>query len=124
MQLNVTILRTKLAMPGNFFAYDGLVETKQLDRSTHSHFVIRGGKQYVSFAAATRSAQLNAMEIGWERYQATIAHDTAANAQLLTIAKSVYPELSPLAKWPSLWIEAPQLHESHAVRSATTDADR
>lgn len=123
MPLNVTIFRTKMAMPGNCFAYDGLVETKQLERSKHSHFVMRAGKEYVRFTDATRTAELDAMELGWERYQATIAHDAAANAQLLTIAKTVYPELSPLTRWPSLWIEVPALRESHAVRQATTAPD-
>ena len=119
------IVRTKMAMPGNFFSYDGLVETNQLDRSRQPqqhYFVMRGGKEYVRFPHATEPGEILDMELGWQRYQAWIAHEAAANAELLTIAKTVYPELATYSQWPSLYIEVPGLNESHDVRYTTTAA--
>ncbi len=94
MNLHVTIFRTKMAMRGNCFSYDGLVETNQLDRSQHHDFVMCDGKEYVRFADATVSPEHRAMELGWDRYNAWLAHETESNAQLLTLAKAVYPELA------------------------------
>ena len=125
MNLNLTIFRTKMAGGGNCFSYDGLVETTQLDRSRRPlqhYFVLRGGKEYVRFPHATEPAHILGMELGWERYQAWIAHEAAANAELLTIAQTVYPELERCSQWPSLWIEVPGLDQGDDVRYTNTTA--
>jgi len=120
-KMKVRIDRTRMAMGEHerCYTYDGLVSTKQLDRSQFSYFIIRDGKEYVSFADATRPAELNAMEKGWKRYQATLAHESAANARLLEIAKAQFPELAPVTKWPKLWVSIPGLDASHETKYAT-----
>lgn len=115
-RLKVTINRTRMAMDGINYAYDGLVSTDQIDRSQHSSFVISGGREYVRFEDATRSAELNAMPLGWDRYGAVVAHEKTAKLQLLELAKSVYPELRPATRWPGLWITVATPDESHATR--------
>ena len=83
---------------------------------------MRGSKEYVRFPHATEPAHILGMELGWERYQAWLAHETAANAELLTIAQTIYPELAPLSQWPSPSIELPGLDEGDDVRYTTTTA--
>jgi hypothetical protein len=122
--MKVRIDRTRMAMGADerCYAYDGVVSTKEIDRSQHSYFVIRDGKEYVSFADATRPAELNAMEKGWERYQATLAHETRAKAKLLELAKVAFPELAPATVWPELWVSIPSLDASHETRYAKVKA--
>ena len=119
--MTVYIVRTRMAMPERCYAYDGLVSTRRLDRSKFSSFILRDGPdgaEYVTFADATRPAEISAMPLGWERYLAACAHEQAANLKLLELAKRVYPELEPVTTWPTLWVEIPQFYASHAERRA------
>jgi hypothetical protein len=100
------------------YAYDGLVSLEQLgvDHLPGHTTICRDGGRYVSFVDATRPAELDAMPLGWERYQAAQVHEKRAEARLLDLAKGVYPELAPAVKWPSLWLEVPSLDARHATR--------
>jgi hypothetical protein len=105
-----------MAMPEPAYAYDGAVLSSEVDRKHQTHFIIRDGKEYVSFVDATRPAELDAMELGWERYQSALAHEKQAETELLKLAKALYPELEPATKWPTLWVVIPELDARHDTR--------
>jgi hypothetical protein len=115
--MKVTITRTRMAMPGRFYAYDGMVSTDQLDRSKHDYFVVHDRVEHVRFDNATRPPELEAMEKGWPRYQAVLAHEKAAKAVLLELAKQAYPELASATVWPELWVEIPEFEGRHDSRT-------
>lgn len=118
--ITVRIDRTRMAMDGNCYAYDGIVALSELGLRVKDGCttICKGTGRFVSFVDATRPAELDAMPLGWERYQAALAHEKAANAQLLELAKAKYPELKPATVWPTLWVEIPELDASHATRYA------
>ena len=116
--MKIRIDRVRMAMPEPAYSYDATVPVSEVDRSKHSYFICRGREEFVSFADATRPAELDEMPLGWERYEAWMEHEKRANARALEIAKRLFPELAPAEKWPSLWVVIPSLNESHATRFA------
>ena len=106
------------------YSYDAVVSTSKVDRSKHDYFVIRDGKEYVSFANATRPADLDAMPLGWDRYEASLDHERKAAAIALGLAKSVFPELAPADKWPTLWVVIPSLDAPHATKYVKFEAGK
>ena len=116
--MKVTITRTRMAMPGEFYAYDAEVSTDQVDRSQHSSFICHDGREFVTFEAATMPAEQVAMSCGWEKYEAGEAHRKACKPVMLALAQSVYPELRDASKWHELWQEIPGFNERHSSREA------
>ena len=116
--MKVTIHRTRMAIPEPAYAYDGLVALSELGLSHKPGCttICRNAGRYVSFVDATRPASLDLMPLGWERYQAALAHERQANMELLKLAKGLYPELAPVARWPELWLVIPSLDATHATR--------
>lgn len=119
MKIRIRIDRTRMAMSEPCYAYDGLVSLANLgvigyiDGCTT---ICKDGGRFVSFIDATRPAELIAMPLGWDRYMAYLEHEKSANERLLRLAIELYPELTPVAKWPSLWVHIPWLDEQHSTR--------
>lgn len=117
--MKIRIDRTRMACgPGSRdYSYDGAVALKDLgiDHKPGCTTICRGDGRYISFEDATRPPEIDAMEQGWDRYQAALAHEAAAKVRLLEIARTVYPELAGVSKWPELWISVPELEAKHAV---------
>lgn len=114
--MTIRIDRVRMAMSGNFYAYDALVPASQVDCTNIHHFTLKDGEQFVSLADATRPAVLDTMPRGVARYDAYMAHSRACDARLLGYAQSVYPELADVPKWPSCFVELPSLVASHDSR--------
>jgi hypothetical protein len=119
--MKVRIDRTRMAMSGNNYAYDARVlraECPQVDQYSTTTYCLSSdiNGEYYSFADATRPAEQWKMSPGWERYRLHEAHEKAAHEVLLTLARTVYPELHSVHRWPTLWVEIPELDASHDTR--------
>jgi hypothetical protein len=112
--MTLKINRTRMAMPGEFYAYDCLVPTKQLDRSKFSYFVIDEGVECVTFADATCPQELHDMPLGWDRYEAWKAHEKQAQAIAWGHIQRAFPETQGRAM-AELWLEIPGFDERHAT---------
>lgn len=114
--MKVRIDRTRMAMSGCHYAYDGLVACTEVPNHDRSYFIVKDGVHYLTFPDATRPVAISQMDLGIERYKATLAHEASANTILLTLAKQLYPELAPATNWPELWVSIPDLNTRHATK--------
>jgi hypothetical protein len=128
--MNVRIERTRMhPHTDRAYAYDGAVLLSELGLEHMPGCITickdgamsKASGRYVSFVDATRPAELDAMELGWERYQAALEHEKRANATLLALAKATFPELEPATKWPTLWVVIPTLDVPSETRLARFD---
>lgn len=110
-------------MSGEFYAYDAYVPAEEcpwIDPCDTTTSLISDGKgphgRYYRFDVATRPKEHWAMEKGWDRYQAALAHEKASAIKALELAKAVYPELAGAAKWTELWMEIPGFDQRHATK--------
>lgn len=120
--MTLRIDRTRMAMDGRFYSYDGRVPLEQVGHGDAIRCVeIVDGKRYVSYAAATQPEWIRAMTPSTDRYRAACAHEKKAKAELLAFAQSVYPELAGLDAWPALWLEL-EIEERHDTRFVELEA--
>jgi len=105
-----------MAMPGTFYAYDGVVAVADLDGRDFSYQIVKDGVHYVSFDVATMPDEYYATPQGWDKHMIGDRHRELAKVQLLELAQRVYPELANAAKWPELWIEVPSMDVRHDTR--------
>lgn len=118
--IKVRLDRVRMAMPGEFYAYDVSVPVDQpgLDRADYSYFSVRTDTnpwtEYVTFADATTPAGHREMPKGWPRYQAWLAHEKRAFARSWEILRTAFPELAGIPPC-SLWVEIPGFDASHAA---------
>lgn len=102
--MRILIIRT--AMAGGGLAYRGLVPAKEVVPALPVGYVrtIHDGATYFDFAFAALPADHHAIKPSFEKLEIYNAHEKWAHSELLKIAKGVYPELSHIRKWPSLWL--------------------
>ena len=118
----VHIHRTRMAMSGTFYTYEGYVRASEApqvnpyDTTTVSFGGSRG--DFYPYHVARLPALHWQRERGLDRYDAYKAHQALAETELLRLAQSVYPELAGVTVWPHLWIGLP-IDEEHDVRTVT-----
>ncbi len=117
--MKIRIDRTRMAMLEPAYAYDVNVPTTEVDRALYSSFIIIDGQEYVSFEDATLPVEHHKMEKGWPRYQAYLEHEKRCKLQMLELARAVFPELSDVDKWPTLWVVMPDVQVGHATKHIT-----
>lgn len=127
--MKVTIQRTKMAMTGNFYAYDAVVPVSELTPKRYASLTYQisyGGQYFATFEDATATDAYLNMPKGWEKYMVGEAHRASCKVQMLELAKRVYSELADVAEWPMLWIELPAFtggHDSHVADFVLTPAE-
>lgn len=116
LAMKVNVIRTKMIGGGN--SYDVYVPLSQAPewlgengkyRSSCTHIgrdSYKTGRHgyYVDYEHATLPESHFEMPQGWERYDDWLQHKKRANAKMLEIARSVFPELNGVDKWPMFWI--------------------
>jgi hypothetical protein len=98
------------------YAYDLYVAEE--DAPTHArmsctHFTVMSGdhrRRFMDFAQATRATADVALPVGLERYERWLAHERAASAEALALARAVFPELAGFRgdRIPTLWLVIPE----------------
>jgi hypothetical protein len=119
--MRVLIKRTRMAMPGNFYAYDAYVPVEDCPQvEKHAAITILWNRrEFFSLADAIRPAKQWQMEKGWERYKLALEAERQAKVLALELGRRVFPELEGVHEWPTLWVEIPELdatHDQHWVR--------
>lgn len=100
-------LVTRTAMIGGGLSYDVYVPTKYVHNydAGRQTTIVQDGKEYLDYVQASLPEAHYALPKGWDRYDAFLAHEKAARQTMLTLARSVFPELQALEEdtLPSLW---------------------
>lgn len=108
-KINVLAQRTKMCGGGlSYNLYVPLKECTEKFRKNCTHMSILNSEfnnPYVSFVQATTPDSHLDMERGIERWEDWKAHEKAANAKALELARQVFPELMQIDKWPELWVD-------------------
>lgn len=107
--MKVHCIRT--AMIGGGLSYDVYVPIKQMSNYDGSRYttIHRDGGVYVDYVQATLPEDHFAMELGWDRYDAFLAHQRKAKVEMLDIAERAFPELAKYRATgndaiPLLWV--------------------
>lgn len=117
----VKIFRT--AMCGGGLSYDVLVPIADIlnyDGVRYTTIWREEGK-YISYTDATMPEEHYAMDKGWRRYEAYLAHEKQARKTMLTLARQAFPELNQYQgeTLPSLWVTGLMDKETHAAKTLT-----
>lgn len=120
--MRVFIHRTRMATREPACSYDAEVPIEDVPNYQPHRYttIIHGGglhdgKRFIRFVDATLPESHFSMPRGWERYQAFLDHEKAANSKALSILKALYPEARDFTRFPLLWVNG--INEPHDSRS-------
>lgn len=113
----------RTAMIGGGLSYDVLVPIKDIHNYDGTRYttICRDGqtdKRFLDYTDATMPEEHYAMEKGWDRYEAYLAHEKRAKIEAMKLARQAFPELNAYDgdSLPDLWcVGLPVEEETHAT---------
>ena len=120
--MKIRIDRTRMAMRGEYYAYDVTVPAEEVpwmnpcDVTTILKDGVSPRNEHYNFCDVMIGPEHYQMDKGWDRDQDHLDTEKACRPIMLELAQRVFPELAKVTQWRELWHELPGFDERHATR--------